>query len=74
MIETKKAVDNLDIIYKKFKKNISSTIIGLYDLSASCNVIGKINHPQVINQLKNINKYLNFTKFRWAFIMPNHLI
>ena len=37
-------------------------------------MIGKINHPQVINQLKNINKYLNFTKFRWAFIMPNHLI
>ena len=56
MIETKKAIDNLDIIYKKFKKNISSTIIGLYDLSASCNLIGKINHPRVTNQLEKYKK------------------
>lgn len=59
MIETKKAIGNLEIIYKKFKKNISSTIIGLYDLSASCNLIGKINHPQVINQLE---KYKQISK------------
>lgn len=56
MIETKKAINNLDVIYKRYKKYISSTIIGLYDLSASCNLIGKINHPLVNNQLKKYQK------------------
>ena len=47
----------MDIIYKNLKKYFFHN--NVYDLSASCNLIGKINHPQGNNQLE---KYKQISK------------
>ena len=59
MIETKSGIKNLDPIFEKYNKSISGTIIGLYDLSASFNLIGKIDSQLIKKQLNN---YLNISK------------
>ena len=59
MIETKRGVENFEQILKKFNKSISGTIIGLYDLSASFNIIGKIENQIIKKQLSN---YLKISK------------
>ena len=59
MIETKRGVENFEQILNKFNKSISGTIIGLYDLSASFNIIGKIENQIIKKQLSN---YLKISK------------
>ena len=56
-IESKVAVDNLEKILNL--KHISGTLIGPYDLSASLNLTGKLNHPLM---KKYIQKYERICK------------
>ncbi len=56
MIESKKGIENFDQILNKYNKMISGTIIGLYDLSASFNIIGNFKNQLIKKQLNNYLK------------------
>ena len=51
-IEGKQGIENLDSILDV--KGIDIIFIGPYDLSQSMGVPGQINHPEVINAMKNV--------------------
>lgn len=53
-IEHQTAVDNIDQIFSS--NNISSYIIGPYDLSGSMGIVGKFTHPDYLENLEKIKE------------------